>query len=140
MNSSAKTTCSKIFQKMSSHERNKLDPAAVIDESTLKLIEKLCIKLAKNFLDPGLAEYSSTRKEFIKNSKNFLPVLRANNEFVKYWFHFNCLTSHISVKYYKYKTQYYNKYKTNWTFIRTIFHNTNNNYYTYVKNKNLAHI
>ncbi len=69
---------------MSTYERNKLDPVAVIDESTLKLIEKLCTKLAKTYLDPGLAEYSSTRKEFIKNSKKRIWSSILNDKIHKY--------------------------------------------------------
>ncbi len=38
-------------------------------ESTVRLIENLCTKLAKIYLDNTLPEYSKFKKEFIRNSK-----------------------------------------------------------------------
>jgi hypothetical protein len=52
------------------------------NESTVKLIEKLCTKLAKIYLDNTLPEYSKLKKEFIKNSKKKIWNSILNDKFI----------------------------------------------------------
>ena len=53
------------------------------NESTVKLIEKLCTKLAKIYLDNTLPEYSKLKKEFIKNSKKKIWNSILNDKFIR---------------------------------------------------------
>jgi hypothetical protein len=53
------------------------------NESTVRLVEKLCTKLAKIYLDNTLPEFSKLKKEFIRNSKKKIWNSILNDKFIR---------------------------------------------------------